>query len=125
MKKNLWIIPALCCFGTFLAIAAIPSRKANLDYVRGATAIKVMHELNIPGLAFRIEAEPGGKSGVSLVSGRAVEIRRSEKEGFLTETNTTFTFNGQTKSYCMEIEPSCLDVYHGPFSESVAIRVPM
>jgi hypothetical protein len=104
---------------------ALPARKANLSYVRSATALKVMQELNEPGVVLRIEAEPAGKAGVSHVFGHAVEFRRSEDSGLRTETKTTFTFNGQTKSYCMEIEPGCLEIRHGPFFKSVSVSTPM
>jgi hypothetical protein len=125
MTKIYWIMIGLCCSGILGAGMALPTHKANLDYVRGATAMKVMHELNDPGVVLHIKAEPAGKPGISLVSGRAVEFSPSETNGLRTETKTVYTFNGQTKSYCIEIEPGCLEIRHGPFSKSVSVRVPM
>ncbi len=125
MGKIYWIYIGLCCSGLFVTGMALPTRKANLNYVRGATAMKVMRELNEPGLILRIKAEPADEPGISLVSGRAVELSPSETDGLRTETKTTYTFNGQTKSYCMELEPGCLEIDHGPLSKSVSVKVPM
>jgi hypothetical protein len=125
MKKIRWIVMGLCCSGILVAGAALPARKANLDYVASATAWKVMHELSEPGVVFRVKAEPAATASISLISGRAVELSRSETSGLRTETKTIYTFNGRTKSYCMEIEPGCLEIDHGPFSKSVSVRIPM
>ncbi len=125
MTKIYWIMIGLCCFCILGTGMALPPYKANLDYVRGAATVKVMHELNEPRAVLHIAAEPAGTPGISLISGSAVELRPSETNGLRTETKTIYTFNGQTKSSCFEIEPGCLEIRHGPFSKSVSVNVPM
>jgi hypothetical protein len=125
MGKIRWTIIGLCCSGILVACMALPTRKANLDYVRSATAMRIMHELNEPGIVLPIMAEPAGKPGISLVSGHTVKLSPSETDGRRTETKTTYTFNGQTKSYCMEIEAGCLEIDHGTLSKSVSVKVLM
>ena len=115
MKKTWWIALGICS-GTLAAAACFPAHKANLDYVRSATALKVMKEVGEPGVVFQVTAQAAEKRSVSLVSGRAIQLRRSET-GPLTQTRTVFSFSGKTKSYCMEIEPGCLEIDRGPLSE--------
>lgn len=119
------ILAGLCCTGVLVMVAALPVHKPNLDYVRSATALKLMQILNDPGITLRVEAAPAAKRRESLVSGRAEELFESQIQGLRIATRTTYTFNGLTKSYCMEIQPGCLEIDHGPLSKSISVEVPM
>jgi hypothetical protein len=123
MSKTQWIAIGIICSLAATA-ASLPAHKANLDYVRSATALKVMKDAGEPGIVFQIKAEPADDRSVSRVSGRAVRLSHSES-GPLTRTKTVFTFDGKTKSYCMEIEPGCLVIDRGPLSESISIAIAM
>ena len=125
MRQVYLILAGLCCMGVLGAVAALPVRNPNLGYVRSATAFKLMQELNDPGIAFRVKAAPAARRGESLVSGRGEELFESENQGLRIATRTTYTFSGLTKSYCMEIEPGCLEIDHGPFSKLISVEVPM
>jgi hypothetical protein len=124
MSKIGWMAMGIGC-GMAVTAAALPAHKANLDYVRSATALRVMQEVGEPDVVFRISAEPADSRSVSLISGSATQLSRSDAGGLLTQKRTVFTFDGKTKSYCMEIEPGCLAIDHGPFSKSVSVAVAM
>jgi hypothetical protein len=125
MRQVYLILAGLCCTGILAVVAALPVRQPNLDYVRSATAFKLMQELNDPRIAFRVKAAPAAARDESLVSGRGEERVESEIQGLRIATRTTYTFSGITKSHCMEIEPGCLEIDHGPFSKLISVEVPM
>ena len=125
MRQVYLILAGVCCLGVLCMVAALPVRQPNLGYVRGATAIKLMQILNDPGITLRVEVAPAAKQGESLVSGRAEELFESEDQGLPIATRTTYTFNGLAKSYCMEIEPGCLEISHGSLSKFISVEVPM
>jgi hypothetical protein len=124
MSKIRWLIIGISgCIAA--GGATLPAHRANLDYVRSATALKVMKDAGEPGIVFQIKAEPADERSISRVSGRAVRFSQSESDGLLTRIRKVFTFDGKTKSYCMEIEPGCLVIDRGPLSELVSVAVAM
>jgi hypothetical protein len=125
MRRVYVTLAGLCCASIFAIFAIVPAREANLAYVRSAAAVKAMHELNEPGIAFRIEAEPAGRRGVSLISGYTQETFETQIQGLRANKKTTFSFSGLAKSYCAEYQPGCLEIHHGPFSKVVSVEVPM
>jgi hypothetical protein len=125
MRRVYFTLAGLCCASIFAILAFVPAREANLLFVQNATAVQAIHELNEPGVAFRVEAEPAGRRGVSLISGYTQESFETEIQGLLTKRKTTFSFSGSAKSYCAEYQPGCLEIHHGPFSKVVSVEVPM
>jgi hypothetical protein len=125
MRRVYLMLAGVCCFGVLGMVAALPARQPNLLYVSSATALKLMQELNDPRIAFRVKAAPAAARDESLVSGRGEERFESEFEGLRIATRTIYSFSGITKSHCMEIEPGCLEISHGPFSKLISVEVPM
>ena len=113
-------LSALCLFAMYWTV---PVHKANLMYVRSATAMAFMHEtLHAP---LTITAQPADRPDLSLVSAGAVEISSSELAGRRTDRETTYKFSGRTRSYCFELEPGCFEIEQKQVSKAVSVKVPM
>ena len=115
-------LSALCLFAMYWTV---PVHKANLTYVRGATAMAFMHELGTLHAPLTIAAQPADRPDLMLVSAGAVEISSSELAGLRTDRETTYKFSGRTRSYCFELEPGCLEIEQKQVSKAVSVKVPM
>jgi hypothetical protein len=115
-------LSALCLFAIYWTV---PVHKANLSYVRGATAMALMHELGNLHAPLTIAAQQADRPDLMLVSASAVEISSSELAGLRTDRKTTYKFSVRTRSYCFELEPGCLKIDQKQVSKAVSVKVPM
>ena len=122
MKKSWSIMIGAGVVGIVAAMAALPAHRANLDFVRSAVTMEMIKRLGEPNAVPTVTVKTTARPDVSLVFGRAVK-RNTSTEGLRTEMMTSYTLNGRTKSYCLELEPGCLEIDQGPLLKSIAVKL--
>ena len=101
-----------------------PVYKANLDYVRAVSMLAVLPDLKAAGIG-KISVERGKARDISTITGQAKASRTNLASSLLTQEDTRYSFKLVTKSYCLELEPGCLEIQQRNILKAVSVKVLM
>ena len=99
--------------------------KANPDYVKSMATVAALQEFRGGDLVSNeVERIPASSDQVAVTI-HMKELKETAADGLLAKEEINYALRLETSSFCIELEPGCLQVRERRISKTVSVKTPI